>query len=148
RLRTVSGRVLEPMFRTEDLTPRFALEIAFGREAACEELGAEITTANPAPHPDSVASCVALAADPEGVLQAEALAREVVRRLSGEHPLLGKPIVWRVASRDELTAKWHREPEILREFPVLPPENTVVRATRDTIRKEYPKLPPEALRAE
>jgi len=149
RVRTVSGRALTAMYGAKKLLERFdALNTNFGREAACEELGPEITTENPCPHPESVAACVALAADPDGILRAEALAREVVRRLAPKHRLLAIPPVWRVASRDGLTARWNREPEILREFPVLPPENDVVRGMRAKIRAELPGLPPEALRAE
>lgn len=64
------------------------------------------------PHPPTVAACVALASDPEGVLTAEALAREAAARVAPIDP--PHRVVWRVVPAGELAGRaqpdWARAP--------------------------------------
>lgn len=65
----------------------------------------------PAEWPRNVAACVALASDPVGITQAEALAREAVARLAPWGAPQPHRVVWRVGAWDAQRSWLHQGPD-------------------------------------
>jgi hypothetical protein len=63
-------------------------------------------------HPRNVAACLTFAANPDGVLQAEALATEATRRLRSWGEEVGDPLQWQVESRGAVLERGLRRPSL------------------------------------